>query len=344
MIEHFFNYLNQFWFVHRLIFIDYPNYLRTEIDTTIIELLIQCLWKLFLDNNFFIRPAFILSLSLFIVSFIRSTVVTSIVSRFVQNGIVAENDARKFYECFWCFLCHLLTFAVTWIVVNSNNCLLDPKQFWSDMNRQSIPILYGFIFAFKTSFYIDSTYSMMYVYVSEKMTPIYMIHHMTTISLLILSYMTKNYLNGITIIYLFGQDTLLMQFSKCIIRIQLQIIQRNRNLVRRILFYGFATLWMYNRIYRYPLIIIPELALFASKNFHLDWSILGYILILLLWIILVVSLFWTVFIVKIVSSTLLDQKDIYHLDVQDSEQQQQQQQQQQKNAAAAATADKIQQT
>lgn len=333
MINDFFNYWNQFCSVQRLIFIDYPNYLHNEIDTTVFKLFKRCLWKLFLDNNYFIKSIFILLITLSILSFIRSKIILKLVSRFIRIGLIAEKDGRKFYECFWCFICHLVTFIITWIIIVKENCLINTKQFWLDFDRQSIPFLFGFIYAFKTSFYIDSTYAMMFVYASENITPIYFIHHMTTILLLILGYMTKNYLNGIVMIYLFGQDTLLMQFSKCLIKLQLPIIQQNRNQIRRILFYIFVLLWLYNRLYRYPLIIIPDLVLFASENFHLDWSILGYILILLLLIIFMVSLLWTIFILKIIISTLFDQKNLYHLDVQDIEPQYivEQQQQQQNN-------------
>uniref|UniRef100_A0A158PCV2 TLC domain-containing protein n=1 Tax=Angiostrongylus cantonensis TaxID=6313 RepID=A0A158PCV2_ANGCA len=223
----------------------------------------------------------------------------------LNGGFARQTRSKRVLECFWRFSYYTFAFAYGCMVLWDKSWLWDVKQCWIGYPFHTIDKSIWWYYMVETSFY----YSLMLAsFFDVKRSDFWqlMVHHIVTIALLSSSF-TINFVRVGTLV-LISHDIadIILEFGK------LTRYDRNLKNVTNICFVVFLTSWIVTRLGYYPFVIVRSALLDAASLIQPDYELLNLtqvpfaprVIILMLFTLLILHIFWTVIIMKIVVKTV----------------------------------------
>ena len=254
----------------------------------------NCLIKLFYRNNFFLIEIISLSLAIWIHSIGRHLFTIHIIDKFVKNEIIHEKYRKRFIRFGWNFIMIMLSVAISWKFNTDTGCLKNLSLLWSDYNKidKSLPFLYLAGILIHTSYYLYSSYALIYHDERDKDLIVFLIHHMIVIIIATTSYMVgKTYLTS-AVGFLLELNELIVSL-KILLKLQLQFIKNNVNLIRLLLLSILTIFWFQNRLFIYPYIVLESLQFLQQSCGQSDWNSIYIFIYFLYFFIFTINFHWT---------------------------------------------------
>jgi len=216
---------------------------------------------------------------------------------------MSKKDVQKYPESAWKFLFYLSTFSASVYIIFGKQCCPyfdNPSMAWinysmNDVIPQDISILY----ILEVSFYIHSIYAVLFLDEWRKDSLVMFIHHIITVSLLSLSFMTKAHRIGVLVILLHDGCDVIMEGTKCLLNYKSigGLCAKIMDVLSAIGYISFLIFWFVCRLYWFPL-----KALYSSSEYFTHNQIkfpFMVVLYFMLWIIQAMNIYWFSFIVML---------------------------------------------
>lgn len=209
-------------------------------------------------NNYYQTEFVYIIAALCVISLIRYLIFDVICDILVSNGFVLEKHRNKFCHDFWIFIFRTPLYLLAWNIYNETDTFENMGNV-----HMIIPFKIRFLYLISISEYIHSTGLLLFGYHHDKDAPIWIIHHLIGVLILILSYIIRQHLFIVAGIFMM-EITDIFVFSKFALKLQIHLIQKYINHVRIIFFPISLFVWCFSRLYAYPLILSP----LVMKNFY----------------------------------------------------------------------------
>ncbi|KAH7643957.1 hypothetical protein HUG17_6319 [Dermatophagoides farinae] len=193
----------------------------------------------------------------------------------------------------------MLFVNITWKFNTDNGCLNNLKLLWSDYNKidETLPFIYIAGNLIHTSYYFYSSYALIYNDERDKNLIGILIHHTIVIMIATTSYMVgKTYLT-FAVGFILELNDLLMTL-RIFLKLQLQFIKKNGNLIRLLLLSIFDIFWLQNRLFIYPYIVLESLKFLQQSYGQSEWNSIYIFIYFLYFSIFIMNLYWTFFIIN----------------------------------------------
>ena len=210
----------------------------------------------------------------------------------------------KFQEAFWRFIIYLNLTIVGYFCMfypTTQKWILDTKYLWSEWPYNNMTLLMTFYYQLQLGCYFHQLlWTEINIYKSFEMV----IHHIVTILLIIISYLTNFNRGGIFVFFIHDISDIFLESAKFINYIAKT---NNNNIyfglqwrnITDIIFVIFTITFAITRLYVYPFYIIKSVIYELYPIFHEDS--IGYLILLSLAIILqILHLYWYYLIMKMV--------------------------------------------
>ncbi|KAH9424891.1 Ceramide synthase 1 [Dermatophagoides pteronyssinus] len=253
----------------------------------------ESLVDLIRKNNYYRTEFSYIVIAIGIISFIRYLIFNVIGNILITKGILLEKHRNKFCQDFWVFIFRTQVFLLAWNIYNETT-----KTFNNDNIGMIIEFKIKLLYLLTTSEYIHSTCLLMLGYNHDKDASIWIIHHTIGIILFLLSYILRLDFLVIAGIYML-EVTDLFIFSKCFLKLQINLLKKYINYLRVNVFIISLFVWCFSRLYSYPLIFSP-IAIDHFKQFcHLDQGSIYIFIYGLLILIHLTNFYWTFTLAKV---------------------------------------------
>ncbi|KAH9501934.1 Ceramide synthase 1 [Dermatophagoides farinae] len=276
----------------------YPETIQQKFRPPFLIDLIETIQYRMEMNNYYWMEIISIVVCIILLAIIRYVLVNKFIIKQLRHYrlILGHHDHHRFGNNLWNCLFYMHTFTLSWWIMANIGCLEYPKRFW--INNSS-DIYYGgqtsmiimYLYLIDISNYI---YSMIYLCKNyrqqlwDKDSPMIIIHHLAAILLFTLSHMINMHRMGVAIIFLL-EISEIFYFLRCMVKLQIHFIQRWQNSIRFIGFTSMCIVWLYNRLYRYPLIILTSVIDYGYQNL-VDMDRIA-IYILIYYLLLLIQLF-----------------------------------------------------
>ncbi|CAJ0603782.1 unnamed protein product [Cylicocyclus nassatus] len=223
----------------------------------------------------------------------------------LTGGFAQQTRVKRILECFWRFSYYTFAFIYGCVILWDKPWLWDVKQCWIGYPYHEVESSVWWYYMIEASFY----YSLLIASVFDvKRTDFWqlIIHHFVTIGLLSSSFLINFVRVGTLVLISHDVADILLEFGK------LTRYDRNLKPLTNACFVVFLTGWMVTRLGYYPLVLVRSALFEAAPLIQPDYNLLDLtqvpyaprIIIILLFILLVLHVFWTVIILKIVIKTV----------------------------------------
>lgn len=178
-----------------------------------------------------------------------------------SNIGLTKINAEKFPESVWKLIVHTRLWLYTFnllIYPGKYPYFYQPETCWQDWSLgMVVPADIQWIYLLETSFYTHSAYASLRMDHKRKDTIAMVIHHVVTLSLLILSYCTSYYRMGLLVLILMDITDIELEFAKtCVYLRDRQGASRAFTKICEILanltFIAFSISWVIFRLHLYP--------------------------------------------------------------------------------------------
>ncbi|VDM52757.1 unnamed protein product [Angiostrongylus costaricensis] len=220
-------------------------------------------------------------------------------------SLIRTTRSKRVLECFWRFSYYTFSFAYGCMVLWDKSWLWDVKQCWIGYPFHTIDKSIWWYYMVETSFYYSLVLASFFDVRRSDFWQL-MVHHIVTIGLLSSSF-TINFVRVGTLV-LISHDIadIILEFGK------LTRYDRNLKNATNICFVVFLTSWIVTRLGYYPFVIVRSALLDAASLIQPDYELLNptqvpyapRVIILMLFTLLILHIFWTVIIMKIVVKTV----------------------------------------
>lgn len=215
-----------------------------------------------------------------------------------------QNDALKFpeslwkatiYIFLWGFCCYLLIFS------GRHDYFFNPTDIFDDWAiGMHVPTEIKWLYFVQCGFYLHSIYATLYMDMWRKDFYVMIIHHVVTMTLIIVSYATRFYKIGLLVLFVHDITDIFLEASKC------NVYLKNRNgkyyafheHVANIGFGCFTVFWYLFRLYWFPLKVLYSAGVVAAHRAAQRGAGMYAFFNILLWILLGLNLYWFSFILK----------------------------------------------
>nr|CDJ85814.1 TRAM LAG1 CLN8 homology domain containing protein [Haemonchus contortus] len=225
----------------------------------------------------------------------------------LTGGFARQTRAKRILECFWRFSYYTFAFIYGCFVLWNKSWLWDVKQCWIGYPFHPIDDSVWWYYIIETSFYYSLLFGSIFDVKRSDFWQM-IIHHVVTIGLLSTSF-TINFVRAGTLV-LISHDVadILLEFGK------LTRYDRNLKSLTNAVFVVFLTGWILTRLGYYPLVLVRSALFEAADLIQPDYELLDLaqvpyaprLIILMLFALLVLHIFWTIIILKIVAKTITE--------------------------------------
>ncbi|WKY05336.1 hypothetical protein Q1695_005945 [Nippostrongylus brasiliensis] len=223
------------------------------------------------------------------------------------RGFARQTRSKRILECFWRFSYYTFAFIYGCVVMWKKSWLWDIKQCWIGYPFHAVDDDVWWYYMVEMSFYYSLLLASFYDVKRSDFWQL-IIHHVVTIGLLSSSF-TINFIRVGTLVLL-SHDVadILLEFGK------LTRYDRNLKSVTNACFVVFLTGWIVTRLGYYPLVLVRSALFDAAGLIQPDYELLDFtqvpyaprIIIIMLFILLLLHIFWTAIIMKIVVKTITE--------------------------------------
>ncbi|VDM68658.1 unnamed protein product, partial [Strongylus vulgaris] len=222
----------------------------------------------------------------------------------ISGGFARQTRSKRILECFWRFSYYTFAFLYGCVVLCNKPWLWDVKQCWIGYPFHEVDTTVWWYYMMETSFY----YSLLIASVFDvKRSDFWqlIIHHIVTIGLLSSSFLINFVRVGTLVLISHDVADILLEFGK------LTRYDRGLKPLTNICFIVFLTGWIITRLGYYPLVLVRSALFEASRLIQPDYDLLDLtqvpyaprVIIIMLFILLILHVFWTLIIMKIVIKT-----------------------------------------
>ncbi|KAL6737305.1 hypothetical protein Aduo_010960 [Ancylostoma duodenale] len=225
----------------------------------------------------------------------------------LSGGFARQTRVKRILECFWRFSYYTFAFLYGCVVLWNKPWLWDVKQCWIGYPFHQVDDSVWWYYMIETSFYYSLLIASFFDVRRSDFWQL-IIHHLVTIGLLSSSF-TINFVRVGTLV-LISHDVadILLEFGK------LTRYDRNLKAVTNVCFVVFLTGWIITRLGYYPLVLVRSALFDAAGLIQPDYNLLDFtqvpyaprVIIAMLFILLLLHIFWTVIIMKIVVKTVTE--------------------------------------
>ncbi|ETN86417.1 Longevity-assurance protein, partial [Necator americanus] len=223
------------------------------------------------------------------------------------GGFARQTRSKRILECFWRFSYYTFAFLYGFVVLWDKRWLWDVKQCWIGYPFHEVDDSVWWYYMIETSFY----YSLLVAsFFDVKRSDFWqlIVHHVVTIGLLSSSFAINFVRVGTLVLISHDLADILLEFGK------LTRYDRNLKAVTNACFVVFLTGWIITRLGYYPLVLVRSALFDAAALIQPDYQLLDLtqvpyaprIIICLLFILLLLHIFWTVIIMRIVVKTITE--------------------------------------
>lgn len=157
-----------------------------------------------------------------------------------------------------------------------------------------VPSDIKWLYFVECGFYLHSIYATLYMDEKRKDFSVMLIHHVLTMTLIIVSYATRYHKIGILVVFVHDVTDILLEFTKC------NVYLKNRNkkyypfheYVANFGFVSFAFAWYLFRLYWFPLKILYSTGVVAAHRAYQRGAGLYAFFNGLLWFLLALDIYW----------------------------------------------------
>lgn len=218
-----------------------------------------------------------------------------------KRNAMANKKIVKFVEAFWRFLlysgCCWIGFN-TLFVPSTAIWLTDTNKYWENWPDHRITEAMEFYYQVQLGGYLHQLF---WTEVSRSDALEMIIHHLTTILLLVFSYVTNFTRVGATILLLHDSADILLESAKCFVYISKAKDSQWACKFCDTLFAGFAITFLITRLVLYPRYVIYSVFTEAPKHFGTNWAgfwVFSVLLVILqflhiFWFYLIARMLWT---------------------------------------------------
>lgn len=240
-----------------------------------------------------------------------------------------KSDRTKFNESFWkCVTYSLLWGYVADLLIFSGkyNFFTSPENIWDDWALDmAIPFDITLIYFIECGFYVHSIYATIWMDEKRKDFAVMLIHHVLTLTLIVVSYATKYHKIGLMVLFVHDATDILLEFTKC------NVYLKNRNgkfyayheHISNICFAAFTLAWYVFRLYWFPLKVLYSTAVISVHRAYYRGAGLYLFFNSLLWILLCLDIYWFYFVLnflyKVLTGQLKSVEDVRDLDEEEEE-------------------------
>lgn len=232
---------------------------------------------------------------------------TSTVLDHLAGGFARQTRSKRILECFWRFSYYSFAFIYGCVVLWNKSWLWDIKECWIGYPFHRVDDSVWWYYMIETSFYYSLLLASFFDVRRSDFWQL-IVHHVVTIGLLSSSF-TINFVRvGTLVLVSHDLADILLEFGK------LTRYDRNLKSVTNACFVVFLTGWIVTRLGYYPLVIVRSALTEAAALIQPDYELLNFtqvpyaprVIILMLFILILLHIFWTVIIMRIVIKTITE--------------------------------------
>jgi ceramide synthetase len=157
-----------------------------------------------------------------------------------------------------------------------------------------IPWEITLIYYIECGFYLHSIYGTIYMDIVRKDFYVMLIHHILTMTLIIVSYATRYHKIGLLVLFVHDVTDILLEFTKCNVYIKNRggKFHSINEIISNIGFTAFTAAWYLFRLYWFPLKILYSSGVVSVHRAYYRGAGLYAFFNILLWFLLCLDLYW----------------------------------------------------
>ncbi|XP_027204259.2 uncharacterized protein LOC113797984 [Dermatophagoides pteronyssinus] len=252
----------------------------------------QTIFHLIPLNNYFFTEILCILLGTWIFWNLRRLWFEKFIDNLIANKILFVEHRYKFDENFWVSIHRIILFLFALKIVSETNDYINIGNHNINVSTQV-----KLFFLFDICEYIRATIELVVGVKKYKDKWVFISHHMITIGLITLSYMTRQHLIGVLTIYILESSSIFV-YSRCILKLQFGWIRNYLRMWRVLLFLILLIVWTPNRLYEYPFNLLPKVGHTTRNYCQLEAMSILIILYSFLYFIYLVNIYWTFLIIK----------------------------------------------
>nr|NP_001087214.1 transcription factor protein [Ciona intestinalis]BAE06528.1 transcription factor protein [Ciona intestinalis] len=171
----------------------------------------------------------------------------------MRRNLDRPTVVTKFAESSWRFLFYFSIFTFGMFMLFKSPWLWDNVQCWTDYPQQSLPTWLYYYYMLEAGFYLSLLFTIAED-VKRKDFPIQVIHHVSTLFLIIFSYMCNFVRVGSLVLAVHDVSDIFLEFGKSILYANYKSLADN-------LFVIFAAVFIFTRLFIYPFYVIHTSAI-----------------------------------------------------------------------------------